>query len=40
MTILKSSQLKSHAGRVLDKAIRTPQWAIFSRPPGLHWSVF
>jgi len=26
MTILKSSQLKSNAGRVLDKAIRAPQY--------------
>lgn len=26
MIILKSSQLKSHAGKVLDKAIRTPQY--------------
>ena len=26
MTILKSSQLKSNAGRVLDRAIRKPQY--------------
>jgi len=26
MTILKSSQLKSDAGRVLDRAIRAPQY--------------
>lgn len=26
MTILRSSQLKSNAGRVLDQAIRTPQY--------------